>query len=57
MNRAVVGQEVSETIDCTIQGETFDELLDNIYKAVEGYLPVDTQDIVIKQDKHISYAR
>lgn len=32
---------------CATQGETFDELLNNIYEAVEGCLSVDIQDIKV----------
>ena len=28
---------------CATQGETFEELLQNIYQAVEGYLAVDVE--------------
>lgn len=30
---------------CATQGETFEELLQNLYEAVEGCLSVDVQDI------------
>jgi len=32
---------------CATQGDTFDELLKNIYDAVEGCLSVDIKDIQI----------
>lgn len=37
--------EVPSILGCATQGETFDELLENIYDAVEGCLSVDVQDI------------
>ncbi len=39
--------EVPSIPGCATQGETFDELLSNIYEAVEGCLSVDVQDISI----------
>ena len=32
---------------CVTQGETFDELLKNLYDAVEGCLSVDVKDVQI----------
>ena len=44
--------EVPAIPGCATQGETFDELLENIYEAVEGCLSVDLKDIVMsKKDK------
>jgi predicted RNase H-like HicB family nuclease len=37
--------EVPSIPGCVTQGETFDELLANIYDAVEGCLSVDVQNI------------
>jgi predicted RNase H-like HicB family nuclease len=37
--------EVPSIPGCATQGETFDELLSNIYEAVEGCLSVDMKDI------------
>jgi predicted RNase H-like HicB family nuclease len=39
--------EVPAIPGCATQGETFDELLQNIYDAVEGCLSVDLKDIPI----------
>lgn len=39
--------EVPSIPGCVTQGDSFDELLSNIYEAVEGCLSVDTQDIAI----------
>jgi len=39
--------EVPAIPGCATQGETFDELLKNIYDAVEGCLSVDLKDIPI----------
>ena len=37
--------EVPSIPGCATQGETFDELLSNIYEAVEGCLSIDMKDI------------
>ena len=37
--------EVPAIPGCATQGETFEELLQNLYEAVEGCLSVDVQDI------------
>ena len=39
--------EVPSIPGCATQGDSFDELLSNIYEAVEGCLSVDVQDITI----------
>jgi predicted RNase H-like HicB family nuclease len=39
--------EVPAIPGCATQGDTFDELLKNIYDAVEGCLSVDIKDIQI----------
>jgi len=41
--------EVPGIPGCVTQGETFDELLSNLYEAVEGCLSVDVQDIVVSE--------
>jgi predicted RNase H-like HicB family nuclease len=42
---------------CATQGETFEELLKNLYDAVEGCLSVDVKDIQISpSDKVIDIA-
>jgi len=41
--------EVPSIPGCATQGETFDELLTNIYEAVEGCLSVDVQDIAVSE--------
>ena len=41
--------EVPSIPGCVTQAETFDELLGNIYEAVEGCLSVDVQDITISE--------
>jgi predicted RNase H-like HicB family nuclease len=49
--------EVPSIPGCATQGETFDELLSNIYEAVEGCLSVDVQDIsVSEKDKVMEIA-
>lgn len=41
--------EVPSIPGCATQGDSFDELLTNIYEAVEGCLSVDVQDIAISE--------
>jgi len=49
--------EVPSIPGCATQGETFDELLGNIYEAVEGCLSVDIKDFkVTKKDKVLEIA-
>lgn len=45
--------EVPSIVGCVTQGETFDELLSNIYEAVEGCLLVDVQDITVSEKDKI----
>jgi predicted RNase H-like HicB family nuclease len=45
--------EVPAIPGCATQGETFDELLKNIYEAVEGCLSIDTQDIELTEKDKI----
>ena len=45
--------EVPSIPGCVTQGESFDELLSNIYEAVEGCLSVDVQDIVISENDKV----
>ena len=39
--------EVPSIPGCATQGDSFDELLSNIYEAVEGCLSVDVEEILI----------
>ena len=49
--------EVPSIPGCATQGETFDELLSNIYEAVEGCLSVNIQEISISgKDKVMEIA-
>ena len=49
--------EVPSIPGCVTQGEPFDELLSNIYEAVEGCLSVDVQEITItEKDKVVEIA-
>ena len=49
--------EVPSIPGCATQGETFDELLSNIYEAVEGCLSIDMKDIkIMEQDKVLEIA-
>ncbi len=45
--------EVPSIPGCATQGDTFDELLSNIYEAVEGCLAVDVQEITISEKDKI----
>ena len=52
-----VWAEVPALPGCATQGETFDELLQNIYEAVEGCLSVDVKEITISsKDKVLEIA-
>lgn len=49
--------EVPAIPGCATQGETFDELLANLYEAVEGCLSVDLEDVPItSKDKVLEIA-
>ncbi len=49
--------EVPSIPGCATQGDSFDELLSNIYEAVEGCLSVDVQDITVSdKDKVMEIA-
>ena len=49
--------EVPSIPGCATQGDSFDELLSNIYEAVEGCLSVDVQDIPVSgKDKVMEIA-
>ncbi len=49
--------EVPAIPGCATQGDTFDELLNNLYEAVEGCLSVDLKDIKLtKKDKILEIA-
>ena len=45
--------EVPSIPGCATQGESCDELLNNLYKAVEGCLSVDVQDIAASENDKI----
>ncbi|HEX9960661.1 MAG TPA: type II toxin-antitoxin system HicB family antitoxin [Pyrinomonadaceae bacterium] len=45
--------EVPSIPGCATQGETFEELLQNLYEAVEGCLSVDISTIEISQNSHV----
>ena len=49
--------EVPSIPGCATQGETFEELLTNIYEAVEACLSVDVKDVEItEKDKLLEIA-
>ena len=41
--------EVPSIPGCATQGESFEELLSNLYEAVEGYLSVDVGDVAVSE--------
>jgi len=45
--------EVPAIPGCATQGETFEELLKNLYEAVEGCLAVDIQSSQLSKDTHV----
>ena len=49
--------EVPAVPGCATQGETFDELLTNLYEAVEGCLSIDVQNVQLSpKDKVLEIA-
>jgi len=49
--------EVPSVPGCATQGDTFEELLCNLYEAVEGCLSVDVKDVqVTERDKVLEIA-
>ena len=49
--------EIPSIPGCATQGETFDELLSNIYEAVEGCLSIDMKEIkTTEKDKVLEIA-
>jgi len=45
--------EVPAISGCATQGDTFEELLENLYDAVEGCLSVDLEDIPIQGNDRV----
>ena len=45
--------EVPSIAGCATQGDTFDELISNIYEAVDGCLSVDIQEGTIKENDRV----
>jgi predicted RNase H-like HicB family nuclease len=45
--------EVPALPGCATQGETFEELLKNLYEAVEGCLAIDLTTIDLPSDAHV----
>jgi predicted RNase H-like HicB family nuclease len=45
--------EVPSIEGCVTQGDSFDELLNNIYEAVEGCLSIDVQNIPLSANDKI----
>ena len=45
--------EVPAIVGCATQGDTFEELLENIYEAIEGCLSVDVRNIEITENDKV----
>jgi predicted RNase H-like HicB family nuclease len=45
--------EVPAILGCATQGETFEELLENIYEAIEGCLSVDVAALQITEKDRV----
>ena len=45
--------EVPAIPGCATQGETFEELLENLYEAIEGCLSVDLEDLSSKSHTRV----
>ncbi len=45
--------EVPAILGCATQGETFEELLGNIYEAVEACLSIDMKDVKLTEKDEI----
>jgi predicted RNase H-like HicB family nuclease len=45
--------EVPAIPGCASEGETLDELLENVHEAVEGCLSVDVRDLTLKQSDRV----
>ncbi len=45
--------EVPSLPGCTTQGDNFEELLENLYEAIEGYLSVDVDALDIQSDAKV----
>ncbi len=49
--------EVPSILGCATQGDSFDELLTNLYEAIEGCLSVDIRESMLsKRDKLLEIA-
>jgi len=45
--------EVPAIAGCATQGDTFEELLQNLYEAIEGCLSVDVESVEVGDKDHI----
>ena len=45
--------EVPSIVGCATQGDTFEELLENIYEAIEGCLSVDVNTLEIAENDRV----
>ena len=45
--------EVPSIPGCATQGDSFEDLLSNLYEAIEGCLSVDVQDVTVSETDRI----
>ena len=45
--------EVPSLPGCGTQGDSFEELLQNLYEAIEGYLLVDTESLQLEENAKV----
>ncbi|MBF2056702.1 MAG: type II toxin-antitoxin system HicB family antitoxin [Cyanobacterium sp. T60_A2020_053] len=45
--------EVPSLPGCATQGDSFEELLQNLYEAIEGYLLVDTESLTLEDNSTV----
>jgi predicted RNase H-like HicB family nuclease len=45
--------EVPSLPGCATEGDSFEELLQNLYEAIEGYLSVDSDSLQVEEDAKV----
>ena len=45
--------EVPSLPGCATQGDSFEELLQNLYEAIEGYLSVDSDSLQLQENSKV----
>ena len=45
--------EVPSLTGCATQGDSFEELLQNLYEAIEGYLSVDSETFQLEENSKV----